>query len=82
MQYYKTRYVPNNFTFIIVGDVDAETVHQQLTGVLPPEKSLSRCSPHGTAATVEARASELPRAIASLTGMAHPGGHEPGRTRA
>ncbi len=30
MQYYKTRYVPNNLTFIIVGDVDAEKVHQQL----------------------------------------------------
>ncbi len=42
MQYYKTRYVPNNLTFIIVGDVDAETVHQQLTGLFKPypEKSL------------------------------------------
>jgi zinc protease len=30
MQYYKTRYVPNNLTFIVVGDVDAETVYQQL----------------------------------------------------
>src|SRR5438105_14795246 len=42
MQYYKTRYVPNNLTFIIVGDVDAETVHQQLTDLFKsyPEKSL------------------------------------------
>ncbi|PYK29777.1 MAG: hypothetical protein DME57_09205 [Verrucomicrobia bacterium] len=30
MQYYKTRYVPNNLTFIVVGDVDAEKIHQQL----------------------------------------------------
>ena len=42
MQYYKTRYVPNNLTFIIVGDVDAEKVHQQLVGLFKPypEKSL------------------------------------------
>src|SRR5215475_9225317 len=42
MQYYKTRYVPNNLTFIIVGDVDAEKVHQQLAGLFKPypEKSL------------------------------------------
>src|SRR5207253_625559 len=30
MQYYKTRYVPNNLTFIVVGDVDAEKVREQL----------------------------------------------------
>jgi zinc protease len=30
MQYYKTRYVPNNLTFVVVGDVDAEKVRQQL----------------------------------------------------
>ncbi len=42
MRYYKTRYVPNNLTFIIVGDVDAENVHQQLTELFKPypEKSL------------------------------------------
>jgi zinc protease len=42
MQYYKTRYVPNNLTFIIVGDVDAERVHQQLIDLFKPypEKSL------------------------------------------
>jgi zinc protease len=42
MQYYKTRYVPNNLTFIIVGDVDAEKVHQQLANLFKPypEKSL------------------------------------------
>src|SRR5712671_5270767 len=42
MQYYKTRYVPNNLTFIIVGDVDAERVHQQLADFFKsyPEKSL------------------------------------------
>jgi zinc protease len=42
MQYYKTRYVPNNLTFIIVGDVDAERVHKQLTDLFKPypEKSL------------------------------------------
>ena len=30
MQYYKARYVPNNLTFVIVGDVDAEAVYRQL----------------------------------------------------
>ena len=42
MQYYKTRYVPNNLTFIVVGDVDAQKVRQQLTELFNPypEKSL------------------------------------------
>ena len=42
MQYYKTRYVPNNLTFVIVGDVDAEKMRQQLTEFFKayPEKSL------------------------------------------
>src|SRR5438445_2200276 len=42
MQYYKTRYVPNNLTFIVVGDVDAEKVRQQLTELFTPypDKSL------------------------------------------
>src|SRR5205807_1449702 len=42
MQYYKTRYVPNNLTFIVVGDVDAEKVRQQLADLFKPysEKSL------------------------------------------
>src|SRR5438876_5386297 len=30
MEYYRTRYVPNNLTFIVVGDVDAGEVYQQL----------------------------------------------------
>ncbi|HEX4638769.1 MAG TPA: pitrilysin family protein [Chthoniobacterales bacterium] len=42
MQYYKTRYVPNNLTFIVVGDVDAEKVRQQLADFFKayPEKAL------------------------------------------
>src|SRR5437868_5247824 len=42
MQYYKTRYVPNDLTFIVVGDVDAEKVRRQLTKLFKeyPEKSL------------------------------------------
>ena len=44
MRYYKARYVPNNLTFVIVGDVDAESVHTQIEtffqdtprAVLPP----------------------------------------------
>ncbi len=42
MQYYKTRYVPNNLTFIIVGDVDAGKIHQQIADYFKdyPEKSL------------------------------------------
>ena len=42
MEYYKARYVPNNITFVIVGDVDAEAVHQQLATFFKeyPAKSL------------------------------------------
>src|SRR5437763_8598494 len=42
MQYYKSRYVPNNLTFIVAGDVDAEKIHQQLADFFKvyPEKSL------------------------------------------
>src|SRR6266705_948917 len=42
MQYYKTRYVPNNLTFIVAGDVDPEKVRQQLADFFKayPEKSL------------------------------------------
>jgi zinc protease len=42
MQYYKTRYVPNNLTFVVVGDVEAEKVRQQLADLFKsyPEKSL------------------------------------------
>ncbi|HLW34161.1 MAG TPA: pitrilysin family protein, partial [Chthoniobacterales bacterium] len=42
MQYYKSRYVPNNLTFIVVGDVDAEKIHRQIADFFKayPEKSL------------------------------------------
>ena len=42
MQYYKSRYVPNNLTFIVVGDVDGEKIHQQLADFFKayPAKSL------------------------------------------
>src|SRR5215472_15709346 len=42
MQYYKTRYVPNNLTFIVVGDVHAEKVRQQLAELFKayPQQSL------------------------------------------
>jgi len=42
MQYYKTRYVPNNLTFVVVGDVDVAKVRQQFTEFFKayPEKSL------------------------------------------
>ena len=30
MAYYKTRYVPNNIVFVVVGDVDGQTVQEQL----------------------------------------------------
>jgi zinc protease len=42
LQYYKTRYVPNNLTFVVVGDVDGQKVRQQLTDLFKPypEKSL------------------------------------------
>ncbi len=42
MRYYHARYVPNNLTFVVVGDVDAEAVYAQLTAFFQayPEKSL------------------------------------------
>src|SRR5262252_1117145 len=42
MQYYKSRYVPNNLTFIVAGDVDAKKIHKQLADYFKdyPEKSL------------------------------------------
>jgi len=30
LDYYKSRYVPNNLTFVVVGDVDAEKIHKEL----------------------------------------------------
>src|SRR5947207_428163 len=41
-QYYKSRYVPNNLTFIVVGDVDAGKIREQLATFFKdyPEKSL------------------------------------------
>ena len=30
MKYYKSRYVPNNLTFVVVGDVDAEKIHEEV----------------------------------------------------
>lgn len=42
MEYYQARYVPNNLTFIVVGDVDAEAVYRQLAEFFKdyPAKSL------------------------------------------
>jgi zinc protease len=42
MEYYKARYVPNNLFFVVVGDVDAEKVHQQIETYFAkyPQKSL------------------------------------------
>ena len=30
LRYYKARYVPNNLTFVVTGDVDAEKIHEEL----------------------------------------------------
>jgi zinc protease len=42
MEYYQARYVPNNLTFVVVGDVDAAAVYQQLADFFNdyPAKSL------------------------------------------
>ena len=42
MRYYKARYVPNNLTFVVVGDIDADAVHEQLIALFKnyPAKSL------------------------------------------
>jgi zinc protease len=34
MEYYKSRYVPNNLTFVVAGDVDAEKIHEQVEHAL------------------------------------------------
>jgi len=36
MAYYKARYVPNNLFFVVVGDVDAQAVHDQLAAAFAP----------------------------------------------
>jgi zinc protease len=43
MRYYRARYVPNNLTFIVVGDVDADTINKQLGDFFKayPAKSLT-----------------------------------------
>jgi zinc protease len=41
MAYYKARYVPNNFTFVVVGDVKAEEVHEQLAALFKDHPSRS-----------------------------------------
>lgn len=42
LEYYKARYVPNNLFFVVVGDVDAEKVHDQMAEFFAkyPRKSL------------------------------------------
>ncbi len=42
MQYYKARYVPNNLTFLVVGDIDAENIYQKLGDIFKdhPAQSL------------------------------------------
>lgn len=37
LEYYKARYVPNNLTFVVVGDVDAEKIHAQLAEAFKSE---------------------------------------------
>ena len=41
-RYYQARYIPNNLTFVVVGDVSAEAIYQQLAAFFKdyPEKSL------------------------------------------
>ncbi|HEX3817949.1 MAG TPA: pitrilysin family protein [Chthoniobacterales bacterium] len=41
-EYYRARYVPNNLTFIVAGDVDAEAIYAQLAELFKndPEQSL------------------------------------------
>ncbi|MEP6821922.1 MAG: pitrilysin family protein [Chthoniobacterales bacterium] len=41
MSYYKTRYVPNNLTFVVVGAVDANEIRKQLTELFKDEPARS-----------------------------------------
>ncbi len=40
MEYYKARYAPNNLTFVIVGDVDAQKIHKQLEDDKYPRRAI------------------------------------------
>jgi zinc protease len=42
LNYYKSRYVPNNLTFVVVGDVDAAAIHKELGDLFDsvPRKAL------------------------------------------
>ena len=43
VRYYKSRYVPNNLTFVVVGDVDAKKIHDELGSLFEsePRRALS-----------------------------------------
>ena len=78
MAYYKARYVPNNMTFVVVGDVDAQAVHEQLATFFKehPAKSLKPVFiPAEPPQLGHARSASGIRdgADASLARVAHPG---------
>ena len=80
MAYYKSRYVPNNITFVIVGDVEAEAVQQQLADYFKDYPGdVARAALHPGRAHAARAARSAPgicdRADASVARVAHPGDH-------
>ena len=88
MQYYKARYVPNNLTFVVVGDVDARrsagSNSPDFFKDYPAQIAQAGLHPGGTAAARPARSAPgiRHRTDPALAGLAHPGGHASGRSRA
>ena len=87
MEYYKARYVPNNLTFVVVGDVDAEEVREQLDDIfqgLSGEIAQAGLHSAGAAAAGAARSARgiSDRADAALARLAYSGNHPSGCPRA
>ena len=80
MAYYQARYVPNNLTFIVVGDVEAEAVYQQLGDFFKdyPAKSLQPVFIPSEPPQLGRRGRSpgiCHRADPALAGLAHSGDH-------
>ncbi len=81
MEYYKARYVPNNLTFVVVGDVDAQKVREQLADILQGlsgEIAQARLRSSRAAAAWKTRSAQRisDRTDAAFARLAYSGDHE------